>query len=247
MRWSIAPTDEFMEFLGVWIPGRLDSLGVWIPWSIAPTDEFMEFLGVWIPGRLDSPHFFLLKASTSASIRSSSGRGSSRPLATTAAIFVVLWMSASGSASSRTRSASLPGSTVPRSFSRPKNRAGSRVAAWSASRGVKPHSATSRASSSCRLKPGKTYGTPGVSVPARNGTPAWCIARTRPVARLYARFSQAAVSGDSFISDQYEWIKSGGMYLTRESAVNFGSSRLTRDRRTVRVGTCQVPLRTKRA
>jgi hypothetical protein len=55
----------------------------------------------------------------------------------------------------------------------------------------------------------------------------------------------APVSGNSF-SDQYER-KNGGMYLTRGSAVNFGSSRLTRDRRTVRVGTCQVPLRTKRA
>src|SRR4029079_5269162 len=112
--------------------------------------------------------------------------------------------------------------------------------------GVKPPSATSRASSSCRLKPGKTYGTPGVSLPAKNGTPAWCIARTRPVARLYAIFTMAAVSGGSLINDQYE-LKDGGMYLTRGSAVNFGSSRLARECRTVRVGPCHVQLRTKRA
>src|SRR5206468_2968464 len=116
---------------------------------------------------------------------------------------------------------------------------------WRASRGVKPPSATSRANSSCRLKPGKMYGLLA-SVPARNGTPAWCIARTCDVHRLYQRFSPAAVSGGHFISDQYER-KDGAMYLTRGSAVNFGSSRLARDRGTVRVGTCQVPLRTKRA
>lgn len=44
-------------------------------------------------------------------------------------------MSARGSASSRTRSASLPGSTVPR-LARPRNRAGLRVAVWRASSGV---------------------------------------------------------------------------------------------------------------
>jgi hypothetical protein len=50
MRWSIAPTDEFVD---VWIPTD-EFVGVWIPWSIAPTDEFV---GVWIPGCLDSSGF----------------------------------------------------------------------------------------------------------------------------------------------------------------------------------------------
>src|SRR3954453_14114709 len=138
---------------GVWKPIRV---GGWM------TDTWLRPAPPrWaraVPVPVVSRHFFRLPASTSASIPSSLSRGSSRPLATTAAIFVVLWMSASGSASRSTRSASLPGSTVPRSFSRPRNRAGSRVAAWRASRGVKPPSATSRANSSCGLKPGKTNG-----------------------------------------------------------------------------------------
>src|SRR5262249_36097789 len=68
--------------------------------------------------------------------------------------------------------------------------------------------------------PGKMYGLL-VSVPARNGTPAWCIARTSPADLRYQPFIEAAASGGSF-SDQYER-KDGGMYLTRGSAVNFGS------------------------
>ena len=50
---------------------------------------------------------------------SSSARSSSRPFATTAAIRVVLAMAVNGSASSRTRSASLPTSIVPTSSPRP--------------------------------------------------------------------------------------------------------------------------------
>jgi hypothetical protein len=45
MRWSIAPT---VEFVGVWIPSGFaqtaSRLREWMRWSIAPTDEF---LGVW--------------------------------------------------------------------------------------------------------------------------------------------------------------------------------------------------------
>jgi hypothetical protein len=72
---------------------------------------------------------------------------------------------------------------------------------------------------SCRLKPGKMYGLLA-SVPARNGTPARCIARTCHVHRLYQRFSLAAASDGSF-KDQNER-KAGAMYLTRGSATNLG-------------------------
>src|SRR6185369_5164506 len=86
-----------------------------------------------------------------ASSFSISGFAISRPCSTTAEIFCVLWTSASGSASRRTRSAVLPGSMVPRSW-KPKKRAGFTVAAWSAASGGRPDS-TSSTSSSCRLKP----------------------------------------------------------------------------------------------
>jgi len=51
------------------------------------------------------------------------------------------------------------------------------VAVCSASSGVKP-AATNRCSSRCRLMPGVTPTPAGVSVPARNGTPAECSLRT---------------------------------------------------------------------
>src|SRR3954453_459831 len=126
-------------------------------------------------------------------------------------------------------------------------RAAPALALFSCPQGEPPvhgDSLTSNASSSCRLKPGKTNGL-GVSVPARKGTPARCIARTSPADLRYQPFIEAAASGAGFC-DQNE-LKLGGMYLTRGSAVNWGSSRLAMARRTVRVGTCQVPLRTKRA
>src|SRR5262249_3182033 len=59
----------------------------------------------------------LFAVSTSFSIFSSSALGSSLPAATTAAIFVVFRISSSGFASSSTRSAILPCSTVPSFFS----------------------------------------------------------------------------------------------------------------------------------
>ncbi|AZS75771.1 hypothetical protein DDE74_37170 [Streptomyces lydicus] len=89
-------------------------------------------------------------------------------------------MSASGSPSSRTRSARSPGSMAPRSM-RPKWRAGREVAARRASAVLSP--ASTRSSSSWwRLSPCLTWkGTPGwelASVPARIGTPARCSAAT---------------------------------------------------------------------
>ena len=59
----------------------------------------------------------------------------------------------------------------------PRKRAGLIVAVCSASSGVKP-AATKRCSSKCRLMPGVTSTPAGVSVPARNGTPAAWSFRT---------------------------------------------------------------------
>src|SRR5690606_29624150 len=79
-------------------------------------------------------------------------------------------MSVNGSASSSTRSAAMPSSTLPCRWARPRCRAGSIVAARSASSGDSPAS-VSRPSSSCSEKPGKTYPVI-VSVPASSRTPA---------------------------------------------------------------------------
>lgn len=64
-------------------------------------------------------------------------------------------MSSSGLTSSRTRSAILPCSTVPKSFNRSRNFAGLIVAVCNASRGVKP-AVTKRCNSPCTLKPGSS-------------------------------------------------------------------------------------------
>ena len=64
-----------------------------------------------------------------------------------------------------------PISTVPKSLRPVEKIAGFEVAVCSASSGVKPAS-TKRSSSWWRLKPGSTPTPAGVSVPARNGTPA---------------------------------------------------------------------------
>ncbi len=72
MRWSIAPTDEFVGVCGcldsadrrfcgsLWVSGfrflrysqseTASRLREQLRWSIAPTDDFVEFVGVWIPG-----------------------------------------------------------------------------------------------------------------------------------------------------------------------------------------------------
>jgi len=60
------------------------------------------------------------------------------PFKITAWIFWVLWMSVSGLASSRTRSARWPGAMVPCSLLRLRNSAGLEVAAWRACIGVRP-------------------------------------------------------------------------------------------------------------
>src|SRR5712692_10295398 len=80
----------------------------------------------------------LTSETTSASILSNSGLVMNLPPTTTALIFRVLPISASGLASSKTRSAILPFAIVPTESSRPRYRAGSRVAACNASIGVKP-------------------------------------------------------------------------------------------------------------
>ncbi|MNC94236.1 hypothetical protein D3C83_110440 [compost metagenome] len=59
-------------------------------------------------------------------------------MATTARIVVVLVMSVSGSASSRTKSASFPGATVPSESVACRNFAGLSVAVCKASNGVRP-------------------------------------------------------------------------------------------------------------
>ena len=77
-------------------------------------------------------------------------------------------MSASGSASSSTRSARFFGATVPESSSAPRYCAALNVAACSASTAEWPKS-TKSASSSCRLNPGTSHRRPiERSVPARN-------------------------------------------------------------------------------
>ncbi len=110
----------------------------------------------------------------SASIRCRRAESISCPATTTAWMRVVLPMSASGSASSTTRSAYLPGSTVPWTCWVPRKRAGSRVAVCRARMGVSP-AATHRASSVCRSKPWKPK-IVGLSVPASSRTPASSIA-----------------------------------------------------------------------
>ncbi len=85
-------------------------------------------------------------------------------------------MSASGSLSSKTRSAVLPTSIVPQRSSCSINSAAFRVAAWRAASGDSPASASS-ASSSGMPKPGKHCGFM-VSVPARMGTPALYMSPT---------------------------------------------------------------------
>jgi hypothetical protein len=94
------------------------------------------------------------------------------PRSQTAWICVALWMSARGSARSKTRFAILPGSMTLKSFafnlvSPPaRNSAGLMVADCRAARGVRPECII-MASSSCRLKPGKQKGFM-TSVPARS-------------------------------------------------------------------------------
>src|SRR5262249_52117721 len=105
----------------------------------------------------------------SASILSSSARSRYRPARKTAAIRCVFAMLSSGLASSRTRSAAFPLSTVPNSRSRPRNSVAPRVAACSASLGVSP-ARTSSTSSLCRLSPGNTNGS-SESEPTNSGIP----------------------------------------------------------------------------
>ena len=81
------------------------------------------------------------------------GHGACRGASPTQRPFSMTWrtdrmarMSASGSPSTRTRSASLPGSTLPRRSAQPRKRAPRDVAATIASPGLSPHSTSSSSS-----------------------------------------------------------------------------------------------------
>jgi hypothetical protein len=103
-------------------------------------------------------------------IRSKALRSNSLPARKTIEIAEVLWISMGGSASSMTRSATLPWAMDPYRSLEPINSDGLSVAACNAASGGNPE-VTIRASSSWRLKPGKPKEFPA-SVPASRGTPA---------------------------------------------------------------------------